>query len=778
MASAESERISMEKSVWVINDNRTELIELQRIINASGSMRAVCIRNHENLQKVIDKNKADQDERPAAVVIDYETGKREKFDYSGFLESMYKYAGTPVIYLIKNKDDEDECYDIGATQVLFYPLNKTDARRIERISWQYEKTRSYESILIKQSCELNAAKEIRELNRKLEEKNELLHSLFGRYFSTEVQKSILENPIGVHIGGEKRDVTIMMADLRGFTSISENMPADIITDIVNHFLEKMTDIIFEYHGTVIEFLGDGILAVFGALVNTGSQDEDAIAAAISMQNAMTEVNEFNLQKKYPRIEMGIGIHRGEAFVGNIGSDRLMRYNVIGGSVNLCSRIESCSVGGQVLVSADTVKNIWKELELINITQIEVKGISDKVKVCNVMGIHGRYEKTLDRIAENECLPLRREVSIKLYIINNKTVNRDCIHGLVKAMSNKFMLLEIREDVDMELYSDVEIVRHKKKGYGKIMWREGRQILLCLTSGNILKKELVNMYRGRKADIVYDEGKIIKISCGDDVLLELYDMSESYKVVCKSRSKKIRAIEFMDFLFGEYGIENGNAAEAMGRYPKVILNIHINETGAGSAETYFAWRMEEYFNQTDIVDSVEEKIDLTGFDVYGKRNVPWAYVKTLDIAPAGSKIIVKSLENPTGIDIIASEDDYLMIGCKGEVYNIKKEKFVRSYSETEEELDIFDRMMEYIPVVEIEGREDSVPIDEIAHICYPKPMSNIYAVKLSRRTKVFGNNNREEYFLGYPGDYLAVRYDDPTDAYIIRKGIFEDTYEMI
>ena len=168
----------MEKSVWVINDNRTELIELQRIINESGSMRAVCIRNHENLQKVIDKNKANQDERPAAVVIDYETGKREKFDYSGFLESMYKYAGTPVIYLIKNKDDEDECYDIGATQVLLYPLNNTDARRIERISWQYEKTRSYESILIKQSCELNAAKEIRELNRKLEEKNELLHSLF------------------------------------------------------------------------------------------------------------------------------------------------------------------------------------------------------------------------------------------------------------------------------------------------------------------------------------------------------------------------------------------------------------------------------------------------------------------------------------------------------------------------------------------------------------------------------------------------------------------------
>lgn len=389
----------MEKNVWVINDNRTELIRLQQIINASGSMRAVCIKNHENLKRIIEKNEKINDGRPSVILIDYETEKREGFAYSEYFGNIHIYAGTPLVYLIKDKSCEEECYDSGATHVLDYPLDNRDTKRIERISWQYEKTKAYESMLMKQNCEINAAKEIKELNRQLEEKNELLHSLFGRYFSAGVRQSILENPGEVCIGGEKKDVTIMMADLRGFTALSENMAADIITDMINHFLEKMTDIIVDYNGTVIEFLGDGILAVFGAPVATTHQDEDAIAAAICMQNAMTEVNEFNMQKKYPRIEMGIGIHRGEAFVGNIGSERMMRYNVIGGSVNLCSRIESCSVGGQILVSADTIEQIFSEIEIINTANIEAKGISGKVKVCNIMGIHGKYQMRLDKMAD-------------------------------------------------------------------------------------------------------------------------------------------------------------------------------------------------------------------------------------------------------------------------------------------------------------------------------------------------------------------------------------------
>lgn len=287
-----------------------------------------------------------------------------------------------------------------------------------------------------------------------------------------------------------------------------------------------------------------------------------------------------------------------------------------------------------------------------------------------------------------------------------------------------------------------------------------------------------MYSRIKADIVYGNENVINISCGAGVEIELYNMAENYKVICKSRSKKIRAIEFMDFIFGECGIENGNDKEAAGMYPKVILNIRINETGAVNAETYFASKMEEYFSQTDIVDSVENQIDVSNMKKYGKRKVAWAYVKTLDIGKRGQNIIVKSLENPTGIVISVSEDDYLMIGCKGEVYNIKSDKFNMSYVNTDEKLDIFESMMEYIPVVEYEGDSRSVPIDEMAHLCYPKPKSSIYATKISKRTKVFGNNNREEYFLGYPGDYLAVRCDDLTDAYIIRKGIFEDTYEIL
>ena len=366
---------------------------------------------------------------------------------------------------------------------------------MEQVSWQYEMTRNYQKILQEQVFEIKAAREIKELNAKLESRNELLHMAFGKYFSNEVVDEILDKPNGAVIGGEKRVVTVMLADIRGFTAISENYDAGTITNMINHFLGVMTEIIFEYKGAVIEFLGDAVLAVFGAPVKTEFPEMDAVAAAINMQNAMKEVNQFNRTMGYPRIEMGIGLHKGEVFIGNIGSERMMRYNIIGGTVNMCSRIEGCSIGGQILASEDLVKDIKNQLEIANATEIIAKGISTKIQVYDICGIGGDYNCKLNKRSDEEFISLRKEVEVSIFVIKNGETDLKPYPAIITAMSGKCASVQLKTDERIDLYTDVEIIvtnkvdaERVKNNFAKVMWKDDDQIMLKFTYSNMLERD--------------------------------------------------------------------------------------------------------------------------------------------------------------------------------------------------------------------------------------------------------------------------------------------------
>ena len=197
---------------------------------------------------------------------------------------------------------------------------------------------------------VKAMRKIEALNKQLEMRNKLLNETFGRFLSDDIVKELLDTPGGLELGGKKQVLTIMMSDLRGFTAISEKMdPSDLVT-MLNHYLGAMTDVIQNRSGTIIEFIGDGIMVLFGAPAKDPSHADNAIAAAIEMENAMADVNKWNLERGYPLLEMGIGIVTGEVVIGNIGSDKRMKYGVVGSSVNLCGRIESYTFGNQILIS--------------------------------------------------------------------------------------------------------------------------------------------------------------------------------------------------------------------------------------------------------------------------------------------------------------------------------------------------------------------------------------------------------------------------------------------
>ncbi|MDM8569547.1 adenylate/guanylate cyclase domain-containing protein, partial [Thiotrichales bacterium HSG1] len=181
---------------------------------------------------------------------------------------------------------------------------------------------------------------IRNSEALLIKRNELIRNVFGRYLTDEVVDTLLETKSGLTMGGERREITILTSDLRGFTAQSNKLSSEQVIKILNFYLEAMGEIIAKYYGSINDFLGDGILVFFGAPIVRDDDPQRAVACAISMELAMTAVNEQLFNWGFDCLEMGIGINTGEVVVGNIGSEKRTKYSAIGNEVNLAYRIES------------------------------------------------------------------------------------------------------------------------------------------------------------------------------------------------------------------------------------------------------------------------------------------------------------------------------------------------------------------------------------------------------------------------------------------------------
>lgn len=476
----------MKRSIWLVCNQKKVLLEAQRDINRSGGMKAYCFFSmealHDGIRRLEDNTGY---EFPSLIMIDYQTDEELSFSCMSVFQKNRALATVPVFYITDNKrkDIDDKCYEMGAMVVLQYPFSSHSLLRIEKAAEQHEMTRNYEKMIMSQAMELKAAKEISILNDKLKVRNEFLYRIFGKYFPEEVVEVILEKPEGDALGGEKSSVTVMMADLRGFTSLSDRLSGDIVVDMLDYFLGEMTQIITAYKGTVIEFLGDAILAVFGAPTPVEKSEEKAIAAAICMQNTMEKVNTYNHSKGYPHIQMGIGIHKGEVFVGNIGSEYMMRYNVIGQAVNLCSRIENYSLGGQVLVSKQTLTQLAGTIQTEDTFYISMKGIRVKIPICSVTGMSGNYDLILNKSKPQEMRkPTAECASALLYLMREKCTVEFAARADVEVYNDAGIVLCFLEESRQPLYvhTDVEIVLQDANAYGKIVSCTETGVEICFT----------------------------------------------------------------------------------------------------------------------------------------------------------------------------------------------------------------------------------------------------------------------------------------------------------
>ena len=222
-----------------------------------------------------------------------------------------------------------------------------------------------------------------------------IRDMFGRYLSKKVVDNILESPEGHKIGGRRKTVTILMSDIRGFTSLSETLDPEIMVQLLNRYLEQMSKIIIDYDGIIDEIIGDSILVVFGVPEKNETDPERAVACAIAMQHALDDLNNTFIREGHPPFEMGIGINTGSVVVGNIGSEVRMKYAVVGSAVNNAARIESNTVGGQVLIGESTY-NLIKELVVCEAPQAFVmKGVKRPLVAYSVKQIGPPYNLELN-----------------------------------------------------------------------------------------------------------------------------------------------------------------------------------------------------------------------------------------------------------------------------------------------------------------------------------------------------------------------------------------------
>lgn len=247
-----------------------------------------------------------------------------------------------------------------------------------------------------------------------------------------------------------------------------------------------------------------------------------------------------------------------------------------------------------------------------------------------------------------------------------------------------------------------------------------------------------------------------------------------KISVRSCIKEVKASELAEFITDEIGSGGGHLEKAGGFIQSELLNkAYEKYNRAKEINSFLKWRMDDYFDDIEIIHAKEYEIDLTDMKLYRKKKLPLGYVKTAEIFEPGTTVCVRTLEGD--LDVQIQDDIYIMIGIKGEVYPNKKEKFDRSYQVLDEPY-CFEG--EYAPTVKdvVEGK--NISLIPYARSCITTGESYIYVKPLDHRVKVFTEWDEEKYMLGKEGDFLAVRKDDHHDIYIIEKNIFEKTYEKI
>ena len=402
----------MNSRILVVDDTPANIQTLAAILKEKGYQISVATNGKQALEVLARV-------QPDLILLDVMMPEMDGFETCRRLKAAEQWRQIPVIFLTAKTETADlvQGFELGAVDYVAKPFN------------------AHELL-----ARVNTHLTIDELRRNLAAKNvelgrahELVRRAFGRYVSEEVAASILQSPEGLDLGGEEREITILMSDLRGFTALAARLTPHEVIEFLNVYLEAMVDVISRYEGTIDEIIGDAILVIFGAPLACDDHAAKAVACGLAMQLAMAEVNQRLIAKGAAELQMGIGIHTGRVIVGNIGSLRRTKYAAVGSNVNLAGRIESFTTGGQLLISESTRDRIKAPLRIDGHFQVEPKGATGSLQLHEVGAIGEPF---------NLALPLRSELlwslpqplPICFTVLEEKFLGRTIYEGRLAALS--------------------------------------------------------------------------------------------------------------------------------------------------------------------------------------------------------------------------------------------------------------------------------------------------------------------------------------------------------
>lgn len=305
-------------------------------------------------------------ETPSLVVLDINMPGMNGFETCAKLKEGVQTKYTPVMVITALDDDTDKlkAIEAGADDFLTKPFNSL--------------------IML---TRVNSLLRIRRLHDELEDRNALLRKVLNRYVDEDLTDIILSDPDKhLKLGGSSRAITVFFADIRGFTSFSEEQPAERVVTVLNEFFSALTQIVFDHHGTFDKYMGDEIMGFFGAPVATDNDALNAVKMAMKMQTLFLKIREKFDDPAVKKLGLGIGMHSGEAAVGNVGSERVMNYTVIGDTVNVARRLQQHATGGNVLISEETYQLLKDQIEAEKLQPLVVAGKSEPITAYRLLRI--------------------------------------------------------------------------------------------------------------------------------------------------------------------------------------------------------------------------------------------------------------------------------------------------------------------------------------------------------------------------------------------------------
>ncbi|MFC1959848.1 response regulator [Chloroflexota bacterium] len=303
---------------------------------------------------------------PDLILLDINMPGMSGYEVCARLKSHEKMQFTPIVMVTALESDADKIKAIqaGADDFLTKPFN---------------------SVLM--HTRIRSLLRIKQLHDELESKNDLLRRVLNRYVNEDIVDIILVNPERyLKLGGDTRTVTVFFADIRGFTAFAEQQPAHEVLKILNYTFNELTEVVFANHGTLDKYIGDELMAFFGAPVATGDDTLNALHTAWEMQVVFKRVRSEIETPGIEKLGLGIGLHTGEVAIGNVGSERVMSYTVIGDVVNTARRIQQAAPGGSILLSEKTYRQVAPLVEAERLDAHMFSGKSESIVVYQLHGI--------------------------------------------------------------------------------------------------------------------------------------------------------------------------------------------------------------------------------------------------------------------------------------------------------------------------------------------------------------------------------------------------------